>query len=69
MVVLWFYLAVEYAQTTSKQFGIHLALSALSSLQVQATNQSQEGQKPDFAVVGGVDCRGEGNPSRWCRFV
>jgi hypothetical protein len=44
----------EYAQTSSKQLGIHLALSALSSLQAkhaqaQATNQSQEGQKADFA--------------------
>jgi hypothetical protein len=47
----------------------HLALSALSSLQAQPTNQSQEGRKADFVVVGGVGCRGEGNPSRWCRFV
>ncbi|KAJ2923585.1 hypothetical protein H1R20_g13506, partial [Candolleomyces eurysporus] len=43
----------ERAQTSSKQLGIHLALSALSSLhakhaQAQATNQSQEGQKADF---------------------
>ena len=52
MLMIFFFWVAEYAEISSKQLGIHLALSALASLQakhVQATSQLLESEKKEFA--------------------